>query len=196
MNQSSAGPDVIGQLADQIADAVRGGRAPEDAARRLASIWPADQVRDALERYRDAARRVWTMKEPGSIYNKHVDPWYRGPDPEDRHWNSYAEKLASKGWDEEAIRDIDSGSTRIVSLLDPPHKAQIRSRGVVVGHVQSGKTANFTAVIAKAADVGYRFFFMTPKTFVECCCSLRKALTFADIRKSRCGSVTAIQFSG
>ncbi len=28
--------------------------------------------------------------------------------------------------------------------------------GLVVGYVQSGKTANFTALIAKAVDAGYK----------------------------------------
>src|SRR5262249_19801342 len=31
-------------------------------------------------------------------------------------------------------------------------------RGLVLGYVQSGKTANYTALIAKAADAGYRLF--------------------------------------
>jgi hypothetical protein len=34
----------------------------------------------------------------------------------------------------------------------------------VVGYVQSGKTANFTAVISKAADAGYRFFVILSGT--------------------------------
>ena len=29
-----------------------------------------------------------------------------------------------------------------------------------VGYVQSGKTANFTALIAKAADAGYKFIIV------------------------------------
>ena len=36
----------------------------------------------------------------------------------------------------------------------------ISTRGLVVGYVQSGKTANFTALIAKAADAGYRIFIV------------------------------------
>ena len=34
--------------------------------------------------------------------------------------------------------------------------APTSARGLVLGYVQSGKTTNFTAVIAKAADAGYR----------------------------------------
>src|SRR5690606_34702509 len=49
-------------------------------------------------------------------------------------------------------------SSIVVSRLSPPGLAQIDTRGLVVGYVQSGKTANFTAVISKAADVNYRMF--------------------------------------
>src|SRR4029077_14254024 len=36
----------------------------------------------------------------------------------------------------------------------------IETRGLVIGYIQSGKTSNYTGVIAKAADVGYRFFII------------------------------------
>ncbi len=160
MPLSDGANDQVGQLAEQILDSVRAGRTPEEAAARLSTLLPATLVEQALQKYRDASRRVWTLKEPGSIYNKHLDPWYLGPDPSDRLWHSYERHLRDKGWDPEAIKDIAEASTRVVSLLDPPGKAQIRTRGLVLGHVQSGKTASFTAVIAKAADVGYRFIIV------------------------------------
>lgn len=160
MSLSDGTNDQVGQLAEQISDSVRAGRTPEEAASRLSTFVAPALVDQALQRYRDASRRVWTMKEPGSIYNKHFDPWYLGPDPSDKLWHSYEKLLKEKGWAPDAIKDIDEASTRVVSLLDPPGKAQIRTRGLVLGHVQSGKTASFTAVVAKAADVGYRFIIV------------------------------------
>src|SRR5581483_12377082 len=41
-------------------------------------------------------------------------------------------------------------------LADPTAQYIYQSKGLVVGYVQSGKTANFTGVIAKAIDAGYR----------------------------------------
>src|SRR6266404_1399627 len=160
MALSNGTNDQIGQVAEQILDSVRAGRTPEEAASRLSTLLAPGLVEEALQRYRETAKRVWTMKEPGSIYKKHFDPWYLGPDPADKLWHSYAKHLKEKGWDQAAVDDIDASSTRIVSLLDPPQKAQIRTRGLVLGHVQSGKTASFTAVVAKAADVGYRFIIV------------------------------------
>ena len=56
------------------------------------------------------------------------------------------------------VQDIHNASDKIVSWLQSPAAAKINTRGLVVGYVQSGKTANFTAVIAKAADAGYRLY--------------------------------------
>lgn len=41
-------------------------------------------------------------------------------------------------------------------LSDPTRTEAYGARGLVVGYVQSGKTANFTGVAAKAIDAGYR----------------------------------------
>jgi len=82
--------------------------------------------------------------------------WYTGPSPLSKHWPALKDYLANvKHWDPDAIRSIDESSTEVVSLLEDPSKQQFNCRGLVVGYVQSGKTANMTAVIAKAVDAGY-----------------------------------------
>lgn len=48
----------------------------------------------------------------------------------------------------------------MVGLLDNPREDDFHSMGMVLGYVQSGKTANFTAVMSKAADRGYRLFIV------------------------------------
>ena len=96
-----------------------------------------------------------TILRRSSIFAKRPD-WYHGPQPGDRHWpalKSYF--LGPKHWDSETIESIDEGSNEIVSLLAGPAQDQFSCRGLVVGYVQSGKTANMTAVISKAVDRGY-----------------------------------------
>ena len=44
----------------------------------------------------------------------------------------------------------------LAHLEDPRSPEPFAIRGLVVGYVQSGKTANFSALIAKAADAGYK----------------------------------------
>lgn len=45
-------------------------------------------------------------------------------------------------------------------LEDPGKKGDFDRRGMVVGSVQSGKTANYTGLICKAADAGYRIIII------------------------------------
>ena len=50
--------------------------------------------------------------------------------------------------------------TRSWHIWPTLHIQSLKKRGLVVGYVQSGKTANYTAVMAKAADAGYRLFIV------------------------------------
>lgn len=85
--------------------------------------------------------------------------WYFGPRPTDLHWPAVRGFLLSdKKWPQEDVDGIDESSNEVVSLLEnprDPRRTQYSCRGLVVGHVQSGKTANMTAVIGKALDAGY-----------------------------------------
>ena len=92
------------------------------------------------------------------------DPWYLGPAPGHKFWPAIEKLLREKNWSDAAVSAIDASSTKVVSLLAPPGAAEFAIRGLVLGHVQSGKTANFSAVIAKAADVGYRFIIVLSGT--------------------------------
>ena len=84
--------------------------------------------------------------------------WYDGPKVTDRHWPALESFLLTrKGWDDDTVTSINRTSTEVVSLMENPAQTSFKGRGMVVGYVQSGKTANMAAVIAKAVDAGYRF---------------------------------------
>lgn len=73
-----------------------------------------------------------------------------------RYWQRYREMQEQRlPW--EAIQGLDRSSDRILGMLEDPNRPGAWDRrGLVVGHVQSGKTGNFTGVICKAADAGYK----------------------------------------
>lgn len=58
------------------------------------------------------------------------------------------------------INSIDFETEEILKNMENPMRNEFDSRGLVVGYVQSGKTANFTALISKSADAGYRFIIV------------------------------------
>ncbi|KFI28114.1 Z1 domain-containing protein [Paenirhodobacter enshiensis] len=88
------------------------------------------------------------------------EDWYRGPGENSHHWGALHEYLKTKGWNPETIDSLDRASTEVVSLLGNPAKDKFACRGLVVGYVQSGKTANMTAVMAKSVDAGYNMIIV------------------------------------
>lgn len=73
------------------------------------------------------------------------------------YWPTLRQYLSTtKGWKSSALRSLDDSSDRILQQLSAPDVEAFDIRGLVLGYVQSGKTASFTAVAAKAADAGYR----------------------------------------
>ena len=71
-------------------------------------------------------------------------------------WDRYRKLLAERNFSGHVLATLDSVTDRILGLLENPKKEGIWDRrGMVVGHVQSGKTANYTGLICKAADAGY-----------------------------------------
>jgi hypothetical protein len=75
----------------------------------------------------------------------------------DFYWSRYRRLLNLKGLPKSVIEATDEVTDRVLDRLgDPRNMSPWSRRGMVVGHVQSGKTANYTGLICKAADAGYR----------------------------------------
>ncbi|MCH0540463.1 Z1 domain-containing protein [Streptomyces sp. MUM 203J] len=133
------------------------GTAPRTDERRAAA-YDRLQFGDDLRKILDAAVPVSHIADTTVIARDHV-PWYTPERAAARsfYWKAYAEKLRRKGWTEAAIASLDEASRAVVERLADPEQSAVRqAKGLVVGYVQSGKTANFTGVTAKAIDAGYR----------------------------------------
>lgn len=73
------------------------------------------------------------------------------------NWDAHEAYLrAQPKWKPYQVDSVAEESLRILGKTTPIRQPDFQCRGLVVGYVQSGKTANFTAVAARAADVGYR----------------------------------------
>ncbi|MEU3838949.1 Z1 domain-containing protein [Streptomyces sp. NPDC028635] len=135
---------------------------PSEAVKRLELLGVEQQVIDKIrERHEQQTLRIKELEEPHAVVLGNRDTWYTGPQAKDKCWPAIASLLRKDGWPEEpAIRELDESSTRVVSLLNHPKEKTFSTRGLVVGYVQSGKTTNFTSVMAKAADRGYKLFIV------------------------------------
>lgn len=112
-------------------------------------------IEACIIRHNAEAAKFFELTEPISIGREDQPHWYVGPQTDDRNWPALQAGLL-KTLDKDSVQRIDDASSKVVAMLDHPATRRFDSRGLVVGHVQSGKTSNFTAVIAKAADRGYR----------------------------------------
>ncbi|CAJ0805146.1 Z1 domain-containing protein [Ralstonia thomasii] len=74
------------------------------------------------------------------------------------YWKGLEELLRSDPrWEPQQVDSVSAESLRVLQYLpDPKIRTPFQGRGLVVGYVQSGKTANYTAVAARAVDAGYR----------------------------------------
>lgn len=87
--------------------------------------------------------------------------WYHPKFFGQDHWPRHKEHLLEvKAWPADAVDSIDETTTQIMKQLCPSTNESFQIAGLVLGHIQSGKTANYTALMAKAADAGYNFFIV------------------------------------
>ncbi|MDR3079986.1 MAG: Z1 domain-containing protein [Streptomyces sp.] len=115
-----------------------------------------------LRKVLDTAMPVSEVPAP-TVITREFTPWYTPERAAARsfYWQAYEEKLRAKGWSPEAIASLDEASRAVVERLSDPEQSDARqAKGLVVGYVQSGKTANFTGVTAKAIDAGYRLIIV------------------------------------
>ncbi|GMV42743.1 MAG: hypothetical protein AMXMBFR64_44590 [Myxococcales bacterium] len=78
-----------------------------------------------------------------------------------RSWSRHEDYLrAQPKWKPHQVDSVAEESLRILAKTTPVARPEFQCRGLVVGYVQSGKTANYTAVAARAADVGYRLIIV------------------------------------
>ena len=73
-------------------------------------------------------------------------------------WDAYKKLLISRDWEANVIRTLDTQTDDVVELLGDPtqNDGKWPRRGLLMGEVQSGKTATYLGILNKALDYGYR----------------------------------------
>lgn len=147
----------------QIELLIKQGISVTEAAKTLKVLLDDDGLVEKVVQFRQSVadqRRTIAVGQALFDPEDEGEPWYAGPGEFDVFWPDLSNALLKDPSWVDAVPSLDEASTDIVGLLADPHSPSIRTRGLVLGFVQSGKTANFTATIAKAADAGYRLFIV------------------------------------
>jgi hypothetical protein len=128
---------------------------------RMSPKWGAGLDREAVTDELIRRFSLW-IGEDSTLKNDqgHV-PWLTAVRKKDwRYWQRYQEWLERR-LSFTAVEALDRSSDSVLGLLeDPKREGPWDRRGLVVGHVQSGKTSNYTGLICKAADAGYKILIV------------------------------------
>jgi hypothetical protein len=95
-----------------------------------------------------------------------IDPWLNKAKSDIKFelWDRY-KKYLCKNNPAFPINDLDDFTDKILDkCVNPKKEGSWDRRGMVVGHVQSGKTSNYVGLINKATDAGYKVIIVIAGT--------------------------------
>jgi hypothetical protein len=100
---------------------------------------------------------LWIGQDSTLVDDEGHVPWLVASRKKEwRYWQRYQGWL-ERGMSTTAVDGLGVSTDKILGLLeDPLRPGSWDRRGLVVGHVQSGKTGNYTGLVCKAADAGYK----------------------------------------
>lgn len=83
-----------------------------------------------------------------------------------KYWERYRKYLlADQGFSTKVVNTMDDILDTLTDLLgDPSRDVMYNRRGLIIGDVQSGKTSNYTGLICKAVDSGYKVIVLLTGT--------------------------------
>lgn len=106
--------------------------------------------------------------ELGSMFEaEDFKPWLaaRQGDIDWYYWQRYRKLLLKNSFPSGVVTTLDRLTDKVLDHLEDPEKdGNWARKGLVVGQVQSGKTANYTGLLCKAADAGYRVIIVLTGT--------------------------------
>lgn len=115
-----------------------------------------------VENVRAEIKSEFSIKlDQGSlIQEKGHEKWFLDEKPllDMKYWERYKKYLLNdKGFSVKVVNVMDDILDKLTDLLgDPSRDVAYSRRGLIIGDVQSGKTANYLGLICKAVDAGYK----------------------------------------
>lgn len=145
-NKSEITPTVIAEKVDIAADLVASDGAVDKQA----------AIAELIRRF-----SLWIGQDSTLVDDEGHIPWLASARKKDwRYWQRYQGWLELK-MSSTAVDALDKSTDQILGYLeDPLRDGAWDRRGLVVGHVQSGKTGNYNGLVCKAADAGYKIIIV------------------------------------
>ena len=121
-------------------------------------------ARDLVRERREASiGLVVSVDKPSDDHDIEWFSKFKAANPDRSRYNKRFEYYMQEEnhWPEESIKGLDRNTDEILNRLGDPNKVgSWKRKGLVIGDVQSGKTANYTSVCNKAIDAGYKIIIV------------------------------------
>ena len=124
-------------------------------------------TKDLAEMYRN---EVGVRLVSGKILGRpDHEPWLQKALDEKRvvfkSYDLYRQRLQDNGFSPQSLAAIDRTTSDILEYMGDPKSAGVwKTYGLLMGDVQSGKTATFTGICHKAVDAGYKIIIVLTGT--------------------------------
>jgi len=134
------------------------------------NFWPEMSISDWMllvksqKKAEEQTKHVEMLDGVAHIHDSGQDNATTIPEGEASSWQLYKRKLLHDGFKEETVREIESTTHKILKRLSSDTTDTGPVKGLVIGNVQSGKTANMAALMAMAADWGWNMFIVLSGT--------------------------------
>ena len=154
--------NIRGLIRDFMIETYRTEEELKTEIEKYAPLARAEVTREQLDELYDEMRiRHGVLVETGAaLVAPGFTPWFDARRRQETHWfywARYRTQLANSGFPGPVLEAMNEKTNRVIELCgDPQAEAPFDRRGMVMGDVQAGKTGNYTALVSKAADVGYK----------------------------------------
>lgn len=134
------------------------------------NFWPDMSISDwtqLVESQKNAEERVKVIELIDGIAHIHdsrQDNAITIPEDPMSSWQLYKKKLLTDGFKADSVDEIERTTLKILKRLNGDTTTSGPVKGLVIGNVQSGKTANMAALMAMAADWGWNMFIVLSGT--------------------------------
>jgi hypothetical protein len=154
-------------IEQDYAELLRSGAGlPEGAIEMIVRDGPFKSLdEDALASIvRELEASFTVTQRQGAVISKGHRPWLSGKKSNINfyYWNRLSKFYRETGiLPSNVVATLDADTDEILDRCGDPLDASYRAvRGMVMGNVQMGKTTNYSALICKAADAGYRVIIL------------------------------------
>lgn len=134
------------------------------------SFWPEMSISEwqglvqSQKNAEENIRAVELVDGIAHIHDEHQNNEIYVPDDSQSSWQLYRKKLLADGFKKDTVEEIENTTLKILKCLKADTNNSEPVKGLVIGNVQSGKTANMAALMAMAADWGWNMFIILSGT--------------------------------